>query len=114
MLELQPQPTLEGSQSLSGDEICNQVLGRRPDYSKGLGWGPKSKARKTTCASSSTTSCSQSTTEREIQIQAKLDQALEQNELQDRNYQALALEMEQIRKLIQDMTRAQQGPPHDP
>uniref|UniRef100_A0A9I9EG05 CACTA en-spm transposon protein n=1 Tax=Cucumis melo TaxID=3656 RepID=A0A9I9EG05_CUCME len=28
MLELQSQPTLEGSQLLSGDEICNQVLGR--------------------------------------------------------------------------------------
>ncbi|KAA0050562.1 uncharacterized protein E5676_scaffold945G00180 [Cucumis melo var. makuwa] len=75
-----------GSQPLSRDEIFDQVLGRRPDYSK----------------------------EREIQIQVKLDQALERIELQDRNYQALASEMEQMRKLIQDMTRAQQGPPHDP
>ncbi|TYK01082.1 zinc finger protein ZPR1-like protein [Cucumis melo var. makuwa] len=64
MLELQSQPTLEGSQSLSRDEICNQVLGRPPGYSKGLGWGPKQKARKMTSASSSTTSCSQSATER--------------------------------------------------
>ncbi|TYK02259.1 CACTA en-spm transposon protein [Cucumis melo var. makuwa] len=31
------QPILEGSQPLSGDEICDQVLGRRPGYSKGLG-----------------------------------------------------------------------------
>uniref|UniRef100_A0A9I9ECR3 Uncharacterized protein n=1 Tax=Cucumis melo TaxID=3656 RepID=A0A9I9ECR3_CUCME len=28
MLELQSQPTLEGSQPLSEDEICDQVLGR--------------------------------------------------------------------------------------
>ncbi|KAA0063205.1 CACTA en-spm transposon protein [Cucumis melo var. makuwa] len=76
--------------------------------------GPKPKARKTTSASSSTTSWSQSATEREIQIQAKLDQALERIKLQDRNYQALASEMEQMRKLIQDMTRAQQGPAHYP
>ncbi|KAA0063006.1 CACTA en-spm transposon protein [Cucumis melo var. makuwa] len=34
----------EVSQPLSVDEICETVLGRRPDYSKGLGWGPKSKA----------------------------------------------------------------------
>ncbi|TYK19846.1 CACTA en-spm transposon protein [Cucumis melo var. makuwa] len=36
MLELQSQPTLEGSQSLSIGEICETVLGRRLDYSKEL------------------------------------------------------------------------------
>ncbi|TYJ96442.1 CACTA en-spm transposon protein [Cucumis melo var. makuwa] len=46
MLELQFQPTPEGSQPLSKDEICDQVLGRQPGYSKGLGWGPKPKARR--------------------------------------------------------------------
>ncbi|KAA0046333.1 NBS-LRR type resistance protein [Cucumis melo var. makuwa] len=60
-------------QLLSGDAICDQVLSRRPGYLKGLGWRPKLKASKTTSASSFTTSCSQSATEREIQIQAKLD-----------------------------------------
>ncbi|KAA0063986.1 uncharacterized protein E5676_scaffold1415G00020 [Cucumis melo var. makuwa] len=114
MLELPSKPTPVGSQPLFGDEICDQVLGRRPGYSKGLGWEPKRKAFKTTSANSSMTSCSQSATEREIQIQVKCDQALEQIELQDRNYQALALEMEQMRKMIQDMTRTQQRPPHDP
>ncbi|KAA0062997.1 CACTA en-spm transposon protein [Cucumis melo var. makuwa] len=29
--------TPEGNQPLSEDEICDQVLGRRPGYSKGLG-----------------------------------------------------------------------------
>uniref|UniRef100_A0A9I9E2N7 CACTA en-spm transposon protein n=1 Tax=Cucumis melo TaxID=3656 RepID=A0A9I9E2N7_CUCME len=53
MLELQSQPIPEGSQPLSEDEICDQVLGRRPGYSKGLGWGPKPKARRTASASSS-------------------------------------------------------------
>ncbi|TYK08467.1 CACTA en-spm transposon protein [Cucumis melo var. makuwa] len=90
------QPTHEDSQPLSEDEIYDQVLGKRSCYSKGLGWGPKSKAHKTTSASSSTTSCSQSATKREIQIQVILDQALERIELQDRNYQALASEMEQM------------------
>ncbi|TYK14230.1 CACTA en-spm transposon protein [Cucumis melo var. makuwa] len=93
---LQFQPTPEGSQPLSRDEICDQVLGRRSSYSKGFGWGSKPKAHKTTSASNSTTSCSQSVTERDIQIQAKFDQALERIELQDRNYQALASEMEQM------------------
>ncbi|KAA0052812.1 uncharacterized protein E6C27_scaffold773G00030 [Cucumis melo var. makuwa] len=90
------------------------VLSRQPGYSKGLGWRPKSKARKTTSASSFMTSCLQPATKREIQIRVKLDQALERIEVQDRNYQVLASEMEQMRKLIQDMTRAQQGPPYDP
>ncbi|KAA0051635.1 uncharacterized protein E5676_scaffold3445G00040 [Cucumis melo var. makuwa] len=88
MLELQSQPTPEGSQLLFGDEIYVQVLGRRPGYSKGLVWGPKSKARKTTSASSSTTFY--------------------------RNHAALASQVERMQKLIEDLTRAQQGPPHDP
>ncbi|KAA0035423.1 CACTA en-spm transposon protein [Cucumis melo var. makuwa] len=113
MLELQSQPTPEGSQPLSEDEICDQVLGRRPGYSKGLGWGPKPKARRTTSASSSSTSYSQST-EKEIELQAKLHEALERIEVQYRNHQALASQVEAMKKMIEELTRAQQGPPHDP
>ena len=113
MLELQSQPTPEGSQPLSEDEICDQVLGRRPGYSKGLGWGPKPKARRTASASSSSTSCSQST-QKEIELQAKLHEALERIEVQDRNHQALASQVESMKKMIEELTRAQQGPPHDP
>ncbi|TYK11890.1 CACTA en-spm transposon protein [Cucumis melo var. makuwa] len=113
MLELQSQPIPEGSQPLSEDEICDQVLGRRPGYSKGLGWGPKPKARRTASASSSSTSCSQST-QKEIELQAKLHEALERIEVQDRNHQALASQVEAMKNMIEDLTRAQQGPPHDP
>ncbi|KAA0050363.1 CACTA en-spm transposon protein [Cucumis melo var. makuwa] len=105
-------PTPEGSQPLSEDEICDQVLGRRPGYSKGLGWRPKLKARRTASASSSSTSCSQST-EKEIELQAKLHEALERIEVQDRNHQALASQVESMKKMIEELTRAQQGPPHD-
>ncbi|KAA0063396.1 CACTA en-spm transposon protein [Cucumis melo var. makuwa] len=113
MLELQSQPIPEGSQPLSEDEICDQVLGKRPGYSKGLSWGPKPKARRTTSASSSSTSCSQST-EKEIELQAKLHEALERIEVQDRNHQALASQVEAMKKMIEELTRTQQGPPHDP
>ncbi|KAA0062721.1 CACTA en-spm transposon protein [Cucumis melo var. makuwa] len=106
-------PTPKGSQPLSEDEICDQVLGRQPGYSKGLGWRPKPKARRTASASSSSTSCSQST-EKEIELQAKLHEALERIEVQDRNHQALALQMESMKKMIEELTRAQQGPSHDP
>uniref|UniRef100_A0A9I9ELR6 Zinc finger protein ZPR1-like protein n=1 Tax=Cucumis melo TaxID=3656 RepID=A0A9I9ELR6_CUCME len=112
-LRLLSQPTPEGSQPLSEDEICDQVLGRRPGYSKGLGWGPKPKAHRTASASSSSTSCSQST-QKEIELQAKLHEALERIEVQDRNHQALASQVEAMKKMIEDLTRAQQGPPHDP
>ncbi|KAA0040124.1 CACTA en-spm transposon protein [Cucumis melo var. makuwa] len=105
MLELQSQSTPGGSQPHSKDEICDQVLGRRPGYSKGLCWGLNLKPRKTTSASSSSTSRLQST-EREIQLQAKLDPALELIEEKIRNHRALALEAEQMRKLIQNITRA--------
>ncbi|KAA0032543.1 CACTA en-spm transposon protein [Cucumis melo var. makuwa] len=101
-----------GSQPLSEDEICNQVLGRRSGYSKGLGWRPKPKARRTTSANSSSTSCSQST-QKEIELQAKLNEVLEWIEVQDRNYQALASQVERMQKLIEDFTHAQQGRPHD-
>ncbi|KAA0049798.1 zinc finger protein ZPR1-like protein [Cucumis melo var. makuwa] len=95
MLELQSQPIAKGSQPLSEDEICDQVLGRRPGYSRGLGLGPKPKARRTASASSSSTSYSQST-EKEIELQVKLHEALERIEVQDRNHQALASQMERI------------------
>ncbi|KAA0042154.1 NBS-LRR type resistance protein [Cucumis melo var. makuwa] len=54
-LSIKSQPTLESSQPLSGDEIYETVLGRRSGYSKGLGWGPRPKSRKTNASSSSTT-----------------------------------------------------------
>ncbi|TYJ99704.1 CACTA en-spm transposon protein [Cucumis melo var. makuwa] len=113
MLELQSQPTPEGSQPLFEDEICDQVLGRRLGYSKGFGWGLKPKARRTASASSSSTSCPQST-EKEIELQAKLHEALERIEVQDRNHQALASQVESMKKMIEELTRAQQRPPHDP
>ncbi|KAA0056530.1 CACTA en-spm transposon protein [Cucumis melo var. makuwa] len=74
------------------NEICEMVLGRRPDYSKGLGWRSKPKAYKTTSASNSTTTCPQSTVE--LQLQAKLDQAMQRIEEQTRNHKALVLEVE--------------------
>ncbi|KAA0060035.1 CACTA en-spm transposon protein [Cucumis melo var. makuwa] len=106
-------PTLEGSQPLSENEICDQMLGRRPDYLKGLSWGPEPKARITVSISSSSTSCSQST-EKEIELQAKLQEVLKRIEVQDRNHQALVSQVESMKKMIEEFTRAQQGPPHDP
>uniref|UniRef100_A0A9I9E8E8 Uncharacterized protein n=1 Tax=Cucumis melo TaxID=3656 RepID=A0A9I9E8E8_CUCME len=46
MLELQSQPTTEGSQAFFEDEICETVLDKQPSYSKGLGSDLKSKSRK--------------------------------------------------------------------
>ncbi|KAA0054291.1 zinc finger protein ZPR1-like protein [Cucumis melo var. makuwa] len=106
MLELQSQPTPKGSQPLSKNEICDQVLDRRSGYLKGLGWGPKPKAHRTTSASSSSTFYLQST-QTEIELQVKLNEALELIEVQDRNHQVLASQVERMQKLIKDFTRAQ-------
>ncbi|KAA0059980.1 CACTA en-spm transposon protein [Cucumis melo var. makuwa] len=50
----------------------------------------------------------------EIELQSKLNEALERIEVQDRNHVALASQVEQMQKLIKDLTRAQQGPPMIP
>ncbi|TYK00143.1 CACTA en-spm transposon protein [Cucumis melo var. makuwa] len=62
-----PHPTLEGSQPLSGDEICEIILGRRPCYSKGLDCGPKPKSFKN-CASSSSTSFSRARDVEQVKV----------------------------------------------
>ncbi|TYK24210.1 CACTA en-spm transposon protein [Cucumis melo var. makuwa] len=91
--------------------ICfSQAIGKC--YSKGVSWGPKPKARKTASVNSSMTLCSQSIVE--LQLRAPLDQAMQQIEEQTRNHDALASEVERMRKLIEDMSRVLQGPPHDP
>ncbi|KAA0058393.1 uncharacterized protein E5676_scaffold2133G00070 [Cucumis melo var. makuwa] len=92
MLELQFKPTLEDTQTLSRDEICKTVLGRRSGYSKGLGWGFKPKARRTASASSATTSCLQSAVE--LQLRIVLDEAMLRIEEHTRNHEALASEVE--------------------
>ncbi|KAA0059764.1 uncharacterized protein E6C27_scaffold108G00180 [Cucumis melo var. makuwa] len=74
------------------------VLSRRLGYSKGLGWGPKPKGRRTTSVSSSSTSYPQSI-QKEIELQVKLNEALEWIEVQDRNHQVLASQVEQMQKL---------------
>ncbi|KAA0052038.1 CACTA en-spm transposon protein [Cucumis melo var. makuwa] len=66
------EPELFRQTHVLDETIVSQVAeDAQSNYSKGLGWGPKLKACKTTSASSSTTSCLQSTVE--LQLQAKLD-----------------------------------------
>ncbi|KAF9604130.1 hypothetical protein IFM89_002805 [Coptis chinensis] len=46
MVELQNQPTLEGSNPLTEEEIFDEVLGVRPGYKRGLGHGEAPPSRK--------------------------------------------------------------------
>ncbi|KAF9595590.1 hypothetical protein IFM89_001062 [Coptis chinensis] len=46
MVELQNQPTLEGSNPLTEGEIFDEVLGVRPGYKRGLGHGEAPPSRK--------------------------------------------------------------------
>ncbi|KAA0047117.1 zinc finger protein ZPR1-like protein [Cucumis melo var. makuwa] len=61
------------AQPLSRDEVCETILGKRTSYLKGLGWGSKPKSHKTTSASSSLTSCSESMAK--LQLRFELDGA---------------------------------------
>ncbi|KAA0067874.1 NBS-LRR type resistance protein [Cucumis melo var. makuwa] len=77
MLELQSQPTLEGSQPPTRNEICEAVSGRRPGYSKGLGWSPRPKSLKA-AGSSLSSSYEQEMHVREVtKLKAHLDNAQE-------------------------------------
>ncbi|KAF9597027.1 hypothetical protein IFM89_014892 [Coptis chinensis] len=46
MVELQNQPTPEGSKPLTEEEIFDEVLGVRPGYKRGLGHGEAPLSRK--------------------------------------------------------------------
>ena len=59
--------SIEEGASLSDDHICDQVLGTRPGYVKGLGFGPKPAA-----STSTTTTMMQ-------QLQEKLHQSQDEN-----------------------------------
>lgn len=120
MLELLLVPTLEGSQPLSGDEICETVLGRRPGYSKGLDWGPKPKSRKD--GSSASNLVSQEIHDREVMelrnivesSQSRIKELKEGQrrmiEEQIRTSEMHAQQIEEMKKMIEEMTRAKRGP----
>ncbi|KAA0048547.1 CACTA en-spm transposon protein [Cucumis melo var. makuwa] len=91
------QPTSDGSQPLSRDEICETVLGRRSGYSKDLGWGPKPKFRKMDSTRNATTLCSQSTVK--LQLWVELDEAKQAIEEQRKTQEMLASQVEQMWKL---------------
>ncbi|KAA0050470.1 cyclic nucleotide-gated ion channel 1-like isoform X3 [Cucumis melo var. makuwa] len=117
MGDIWSQPTPDGSQPLSRDEICETVLNRRSSYSKGIGWEPKLKSRKTANASSSSTLFLQA---REYELQqvmieqqrVELDETKCMIEEQRKTSEILTLQMEQMQKLIEEMSQAQRG--HDP
>ena len=80
MLELQSQPTLEASQPLSGNEICEAVLGRQLGYSKGIGWGPWKKFRNIADNSSSTSYEREMHTREVIELEARIEEVTELHE----------------------------------
>ncbi|XP_031737881.1 uncharacterized protein LOC116402552 [Cucumis sativus] len=120
MLELLLVPTLEGSQPLSGDEICETVLGRRPGYSKDLDWGPKPKSRKD--GSSASNLVSQEIHDREVMelrntvetSQSRIKELKEGQrrmiEEQIKTSEMHARQIEKMKKMIEEMTRAKRGP----
>ena len=115
ILKLKSQPTLKGSRSLSKDDVCETVLGRRSGYSKGLDWRPRPKSRKS-CASSSLTTCSHSTKVEQAnavlieQQRLKLEEAKHMIEEQRRMSELQTQQMEEMNKMIEQITWAQRGP----
>ncbi|KAA0043347.1 cytochrome P450 CYP82D47-like [Cucumis melo var. makuwa] len=111
--KLQSQPTPKGSQLLSGDEIYKTILGRRSSYSKGLGWGPKPKSRKSS-ASSSLTSCSQSRKVEEAKVlieqqriehqkaKRRIEEKRRTSKLHAQQMEENAQQMEQMKKMIEE------------
>ena len=54
MVEMKSHPTPEGSTPLTPDQICEQVLGIKPSYVRGLGYGelPMSSSSSARCSRS--------------------------------------------------------------
>ncbi|KAA0057456.1 (R)-mandelonitrile lyase 1-like [Cucumis melo var. makuwa] len=107
---LRNEPTPEGSKPVFGDEICKKVLSRRPGYSKGLGWGPKPKTRKS-CASSSSTTFSQAREVEEAKVlieqqKVELEEAKHVIKGQRRTLELHTQQMEEMNKMIEEMSRA--------
>ncbi|TYK26609.1 gamma-aminobutyrate transaminase POP2 [Cucumis melo var. makuwa] len=114
ILELQSQLTPEGSQPLFGDEIYEKVLSRRLDYSKGLGCGSKSKFRKS-CASSFLTLFLQAREFEDAKIMIEqqivvLEEAKRMIEEHRKTSELLTSQMEEMKKIVEEMSRAQKGP----
>ena len=139
MLELQSQPIPEGSQPLYGDEICKTVLSRRFGYSKDLGWGLKPKSRKSFASASSSSYNHQAYMAEVSQLKDNLEKAnhvIEEQRLREEEWNRLvtnldrqiveldrqmeetvwimeenyAWQMEEMRKMIENMSRTHSGP----
>ncbi|KAA0055174.1 hypothetical protein E6C27_scaffold2359G00030 [Cucumis melo var. makuwa] len=90
-------------------EMDFHIVGRKG--CTGLGWEPKPKTRKMASASSATT-LTQSMVE--LQLWFELDEAKRAIEEHTRKQDMLASQVEQMWKVIEDMTPAQPRPPYDP
>ncbi|TYK19514.1 NBS-LRR type resistance protein [Cucumis melo var. makuwa] len=98
----------------SGDEMCENLLGRQPGDSKCFGCERKPKSRKS-CASRSSTSFLQA---REVekakvlteQQRFELEEAKRMIEEQRRTSELHTQQMEEMKKMIEEMSRAHRGP----
>ena len=139
MLQLQSQPISEGSQPLYEDKICETVLGKRLGYSKGHGWGPKPKSRKSYASSSCSSyyhhalivevsklrdnlaNANRMIEEQRLSVEerdrlvANLDRQIvdrdrQMDETVRRMQENYAREMEHMRKMIENMSQQHRGP----
>ena len=113
MLELQSWPTSQGSQPLFEDDICKIVLDKRPGYSKGFGWGARSRSCKIPDRNFSTTS-SHPTTVKQANVIIIKQQRLEIQENRRmieehrRFFEMQSKQMKEMMKKIEEMSRTQE------
>ncbi|TYK24203.1 CACTA en-spm transposon protein [Cucumis melo var. makuwa] len=88
--------TILGSQPLSVNKIFKTILDRRPDYSKGLRWGPKPKSRN---KGSNSSSSSQEMHSREVsELRASL-------ECSQSKFEEQRSELEEAKRLIEEQRK---------
>ncbi|KAL0539684.1 hypothetical protein IC582_023900 [Cucumis melo] len=105
---------LVGSQQLFRDGIYETVLRRRPSYSKDLGWGPKPKSQDAAGSSSSTfveraLAHAREVNELKTFLEVVEEESSRKYEENIRLIEAQTRQMEEMRKMIEDLFRASRG-----
>ena len=103
MIDIKSQPTPEGSTAPIDDEICDQVLGMRPYYVRGLGHGITTPSSSCSSRADIYAACDARLTEVQKQVEQRVDELTTRID----EYQRLQIQMmermtqmEQIMQLI--------------
>ena len=99
MLELQHQPISEGVMAMTEAEICENVLGHRSGYVKGLGFGPKP---------ASTFKSRHTSSQRKVELENRLSETQALMEAQQKQLDTQHERIEHLKTLLEQRDQQHQ------